>query len=134
MNCKPEAIEKTLLTLKRHIEEAKKNGFNYLKKGGNADTSAHGMNGYTNVISPVETPAVMMMNQGFTPLFMSPMPNQGSYGHPNTVGIPHLNGGQGGYGGIGGARHMIPPDTPISKVPPISDPPTQGNAQDRRRR
>lgn len=105
VNCKPDAVERCLLTLKKQLDEAKLRPPVIEKK----PPQPPGQPTYTNIVSPIDTPTYMAMNQHFpVPLYnpqlvpAKPMPAPARPGN-----------------------FPIPPDTPISRVP-------QGRSQERR--
>lgn len=97
VNCKPEAVERCLLMLKKNIEEAKLRPPVVERRPPQGQMQPS----YTNVISPVETPTYMAVNQHFPPFYnpglMQPKPQPAPM-------RPII--------------HQMPPDTPISRVPP----------------
>lgn len=103
VNCEPEAIERCLLALKRNMEETKnKPKPPPDKKYPDYSGGSYGL--YTNVVSPVETPG-LMVNQHF-PIMVPPQ----AHLQPRYPGAP---------------VSMIPPETPVSKIPVAEVDPNQ---------
>lgn len=110
VNCQPEAVERVLLILKKHIEQTKNKPpvlpmakvFDPVQGAGK-----HQQNGaynlvYTNMISPIETPQGLVINQ----------PIGGQMLGPSSSGGVLVANGRGN-----GLYSKIPPETPLSRLP-----------------
>lgn len=98
VNCKPDAVEMLLLKLKKSIEETKARppGAGVDRRRNDHDTPGS----YTNIISPIDTPTMMIANNQF----QMPLVQMGAQQFmPQMAHHP---------------QHLpMPPDTPVSKVP-----------------
>lgn len=115
VNCQPEAVERVLLILKKHIEQTKNKPpvlpmakvFDPVQGGAkNHHNNPHYNLVYTNMISPIETPQGLVINQ----------PISGQMMGPSASGGVLMSNGRGN-----GIYSKIPPETPLSRLPPGAD-------------